>query len=279
MVSGLTEFWDLYKKNRLALLGAIVIAAMLLVAVLAPFISPYDPFEQSSKLLKPPSPRNILGTDALGRDVLSQIIWGMRLSLTFAFGVGGLSLLLGIILGAIPGYYGGMIDDLFSRFYEVFLMIPPMFIIILVVALFGNNMMLAMLIVGMTIWPSNARIIRAQVLTIKTREYVKSAIGAGASDFRIITRHVLPNGIYPVIVNSTMQMARAIITEASLSFLGLGDPNQPSLGQILTQAQLYLNYAWWLAVPAGLTISVLVFALTLVGDGINFALNPRMRER
>ena len=260
------------------MLGLIILVISTGLAALAPVISPYDPFVQSDLLFLPPSGRHLLGTDNLGRDLLSRIIWGTRVSLLFGAGVSGISLLMGIVLGAIPGYFGGHIDDLFSRFFEIYLMIPTLFLTILVVSIFGANIVFAMVIVGLTLWPSNARITRAQVLSLKSRGYVLAATGAGASHVRIMFRHILPNGIYPVIVNSTLQIRNAILTEASLSFLGLSDPNQVSWGQILNVAQSHIT-AWWLAVFPGIARMMLVLAFSFLGEGVNFVMTPRLRKR
>jgi len=249
------------------------------LAVFAPYISPYDPFFLSDDLYKPPSFSHPLGTDSFGRDVLSRIIWGSRVSLFFGGCAAAISLLIGIVLGAIPGYFGGILDDLFSRFFEIFLMIPRLVIIILVVAVFGSNIYYSVLVVGLTIWPTNAKLARVQVITIKNRGYIQSSISAGAGHFRVLFYHIIPNGIYPLIANSTIEMGSAILIETSLSFLGLGDLNYVSWGQILQKGQAAIFSAWWVIIFPGISIFLLVFAFSLVGDGINFALNPKLRER
>jgi len=206
------------------------------------------------------------------------MIYGTRVSLVFAVGVAGISLVVGVLIGAISGYFGGLVDDLLSRFLEIFLMIPQFVLIATVVTLFGNNIIYTMIVVGLTLWPSNAKIARAQVLSLKNRTFVRAAVASGASDGRVLFRHILPNGLYPVVANSTLQMAYAILFEAALSFLGLGDPNHPSWGQVLSAANLHKS-AWWMAAFSGLAILILVLGFNLVGDGINNALNPRLRMR
>lgn len=267
-----------FASERMAVLGVIIVLTMLVLAISAPLVAPYGPFQQSSDLLKPPSREHWLGTDNLGRDILSQLIWGARVSFLFGIVAAGVSLVLGVVLGSIPGYYGGIVDDAFSRFFEIFLMIPSLFLIILIVAMFGSNVFFMMVVAGATTWPSNAKITRAQVMSLKHRGYVLAARSAGASGLSILFRHIIPNGIYPVVANSTLQIAGAIILEASLSFLGLGDPNQISWGQVLKNGQSYITTGWWIAAFSGLSIFSLVFSFNLIGDGINYALNPRLRE-
>lgn len=279
VLKAIRDFFDIYRRNKVAMFGLFVLVVSAGLAILAPVVSPYDPFEQSNKLFLPPSTSHPLGTDNFGRDVLSRIIWGTRVSLLFGFGVAGISLVIGVVLGAIAGYFGGFVDDLLSRFFEIYLMIPTLFLIILVVSIFGTNIIFTMIIVGVTLWPSNARLTRAQVLSLRNRAFVLASTGAGAGHLRIIFTHILPNGMYPVIVNSTLQMASAILTEAGLSFLGLGDPNQASWGQILNVAQLHMKTAWWLAIFPGIAIMMLVLAFNLLGEGINFVMNPRLRRR
>jgi len=272
-------FFNVYEKNRGAMVGLAVLSSCFAVALLAPFISPYGPFEWAGGLFLPPSARYPFGTDNMGRDVLSGVIWGFRISLLFGLGVAGISLVIGVILGAIAGYFGGLVDDFLSRVFEIYMMIPAIFLIIMITAIFGADIFRTMIVVGLTVWPSNAKITRAQVLTLKSRAFVQASIGSGMSHLQIIYTHILPNGIQPVIVNSTLQMASAIITEAGLSFLGLGDPNQRSWGQMLYYAQLSVKTAWWMAVFPGIAIVVLVVAFNLVGEGISFAMNPKLQRR
>ena len=278
LLAAARDFWQQYSRQARAVLGLGIVLAAVVIALLAPVIAPYPYTEMSNDLLSPPTADHWMGTDHLGRDIFSRVVWGTRVSLLFALGVAALSLVVGGILGAVAGYYGGPVDAVLSRFFEVFLMIPRLFLIILIAALFGTNIGFAIFVVGITIWPSNARITRAQVLTLKERPFVRAARASGANDLRILFRHILPNGIYPVVANSTLQMASAILIEASLSFLGLGDPNQPSWGQMLQTAQSYLQTEWWLAFFPGLAIALLVFGFTLMGDGVNYALDPRFRQ-
>ena len=272
---GVRAFVARFLAQPLAVAGLILLGIVAAAAVLAPFLAPYDPFALN-KPLQQPGQAHLLGTDPLGRDVLSQIIWGGRVSLAFAFGAAALSLAVGVVMGAIPGYLGGIVDDIFSRFLETFLVIPRLFLIILIVALLGSNLLFVIAVMGLTMWPSNAKIMRAQVLSIKKRGYVQAAIAAGVSPLPIIFRHVIPNGLAPVIANSTLQMAYAVLTEAGLSFLGLGDPNQTSWGQILNAGQSYVRSVPWIVISPGLAIMTLLLGLHLVGDGVTRVLNPRL---
>jgi len=270
-----SEFRDLVMKLahfRLGLIGFIIIFVFGVMAIAAPVVAPYGENQQSYSILQSPSPLHWLGTDSLGRDTLSRIIFGSRVSMAFGFGVAIVSLLIGVVLGAVPGYFGGLLDDVFSRFFELVLMIPSFFLIVLAVALFGSNIQTVMLVVALTMWPSNARIVRAQVLTLKTRAYVQASLVAGASHPRILFRHILPNGVQPVLANSALQMANAILLEASLSFLGLGDPNHVSWGQIIFDSLQHFS-AWWLSM-AGVALITLTLGFNLAADGISYLLNP-----
>ncbi len=249
-----------------------------MIAMAAPLLAPHPPTMLQNATLQPPGAAFALGTDQVGRDILSNLIYGTRISLIFAIGVAGVSLVIGVALGALSGYFGGWIDDVISRVIEVFLMIPQFVLVIAVVALFGNNIAYTIVIVGLTIWPGTARIMRAQVLTLKRRAFVRAIEASGARPGRILFRHILPNGMQPVVANSTLQMGYAILFEASISFFGLGDPNVVSWGSMLFLANLHKS-AWWMALFPGICIVVLVLAFNLMGDGLNAALNPRLRRR
>lgn len=272
---GVRAFVERFLAQPFAVAGSILLGIVAATAIFAPLIAPYDPFGLYPPL-RQPGQGHWLGTDPLGRDVLSMIIWGGRVSLAFAFGAAALSLAVGVVMGAVPGYVGGIVDDIFSRFLETFLVIPRLFLIILIVALLGSNIVFVIAVMGLTMWPSNAKIMRAQVLSIKKRGYVQAAIAAGVSPLPIIFRHVVPNGLAPVIANSTLQMAYAVLTEAGLSFLGLGDPNQVSWGQILNAGQSYVRSAPWIVISPGLAIMTLLLGLHFVGDGVTRVLNPRL---
>ena len=267
-----------FKKSRMGLIGLIIVLGWGIIALSAPILSPKGPYLQSDDYLLTPSHEHLSGTDHLGRDVFDRTIWGSRISFIFAFGVAGLSVIIGVVLGAIPGYYGGRVDDVISRSFEAFLVIPRILLLILVAAMFGSNIFLMMMFVGMVIWPTNAKITRSQVLSIKNRVYVKAARASGVGAFGLLTGHILPNGLYPVIANSALEMGLAILLEASLSFLGLGDPNLPSWGQIIFGGRLYLT-SWWVSILPGIAITSLVLGFNFLGDGLNYILNPRFQTR
>lgn len=249
-----------------------------LIGLFAPFLAPYDPFAIHIPL-QAPSGQHLLGTDSLGHDVASIMVWGAQVSVMFALGAAAVSMIVGVIVGAVPTYYGGWIDDAASRLVELILMLPQLFLIILVVALLGQNLFFVVLIVGLTIWPSNARLMRAQVLTLKTMKYVDAAKLSRRPGLWILFRHIVPNGIGPVIANATLQMAAAVLTEAGLSFLGLGDPNRASWGQVLNDAQQYMIIAPWLAIVPGLALFILLLSLHVIGDNVGRILDPRSETR
>jgi peptide/nickel transport system permease protein len=271
-----TGGWPSLLAEADAKLGLVIIAAACLLAAVGPMLVPYDPFDISHRPMLPPSWDHPMGTDPLGRDVMSQLIVGTRVSLLFGAGAAGLALLVGIGVGALAGYVGGLIDEVLSRIVEIFLMIPTLFLLILVVAIFGTSLLFTAVIVGLTIWPSNARIMRAQVLSVKTRAYVTAVRGMGAPHGRVLLVHVIPNCLLPVLANSTLQVAFAILTEASLSFVGLGDPNVMSWGQMLQKGQVHIASAPWLITLPGLAIAALLTGFHLIGDSLNRVLNPRL---
>jgi peptide/nickel transport system permease protein len=259
----------------MGVVGLLIIIGFTLTAFTSQLIAPYPPQALSFTPFLPPGPQHILGTDSLGRDVYSRLIWGTRVSLLFGVVVAGLSLVAGVVLGALAGYYGGTMDDLLSRIFELVLMIPSIFLIILVVAMYGSNVINAMLIVAFTQWPWNARLTRAQVLALKSRTYVHAAVVSGVGHLRILFLHILPNGVQPVIVNAAGQMAYAVIVEASLSFLGLGDPNQISWGQMLRLAQSAPLREPWTVFSAGAALFLLILGFNFFAIGVNYAMNPR----
>ena len=264
-----------FTHNTVSLLALTVVLVFLMAGLLAPFLGLPGPTDQIFDLYAGPSIQHPFGTDNLGRDVFSEVVWGTRVSLTFGVVVALISAILGTLIGAASGYFGGLIDDIASRLFEIILAVPGLFVIILIVTLFGSNLLTTMTVVGAWVWPSNARIMRAQVLSGKQRDYVTAATILGASDTRILFRHVIPNSLPPLIANSTLQIGFAIALEAGLSFIGLGDANVISWGQMLNQAQSRYATAWWMAVFPGVAISILVLGFNLVGDAITRVLNPQ----
>ena len=265
----------MFLKDPQSIIGLCILTVMLVLAIFAPVICPGNPIFSVGVPLQAPGQDFLLGTDYLGRDVWAMLVWGSRVSIIFAFGASVLSLLVGIVLGALSGYIGGWLDDLMCRVFELFYIIPRTFLVILMVAFFGSSISLMVIIVGLTIWPSNAKIMRAQVLTLKRRGYVQAADVAGGTKLSIPFLHIVPNGMGPVLSNSVLQMAQAVLTEASLSFLGLGDPNQASWGLILNAGQRNISTAPWLVIAPGIALALLLLAFNLIGTALHRTLNVK----
>lgn len=278
-ISDIQEFWSIYKKSRPAVAGLGILFTLVLMAISTYFL-PYNPFGIYPKsVLFPPSRAHPFGTDDLGRDILMLVMFGARISLIVGFTSVFISTTIGILVGAISGYYGGKIDDILMRLTDTLLIIPNFFLILIVIAFFGSSLRYIIAIIGLTTWPGTARLLRSEFLALKEQEFVEAAKIVGASDLGIIFRHIMPNAIHPVIVNASLQVGSAILIEAGLSFLGLGDPSLVSWGRMLNIAQMYIRTAWWMAAFPGMAIFITVMAFNLVGDGLNDALNPRLRER
>jgi peptide/nickel transport system permease protein len=260
------------------LLSALIVGLAACVAVAAPWLPLADPDAMEAIPYLPPGGSHPLGTDNYGRDVLARLVWGARLALLVALVSSAVASLLGIVLGSISGYFGGLIDTLLSRSFDVFLLIPSFFLVLLIVALFGSRIEFTMAAIALTTWPRSARIMRAQVLSLKTRVYAQAARTAGASHGRTLIRHIVPNGLAPIITDATILMGLAVLTEAGLSFLGLGDQNSVSWGRMIFEGQRQLRIAPWMSIFPGLSLLLLVAAFNLLGDGLNEALNPQLRR-
>ncbi len=231
------------------------------------------------EVLSPPSAAHLLGTDTLGRDVLSRVIYGARISLLVGFVAVGLATLIGVLVGALAGYYGGVVDAVLMRLVDLMLCFPTLFLILAVIAVLGPSIWNIMVVIGVTGWMGVARLVRAEFLSLREREFVVAARALGASDARLIWRHLLPNALTPVMVSATLGVAGAILTESALSFLGLGvQAPTPSWGNILTMGKDNLEIAWWLSVFPGLAILVTVMSYNLLGEGIREAIDPRLRD-
>jgi peptide/nickel transport system permease protein len=268
-----------YAKNRVAVGALAVFALITLAAVLAPHVAPYDPDAIHLGLrLRPPSPAHPLGTDSYGRDVLSRVIYGARVSLEVGFVAGAISLGVGTALGATAAYFGGVVDLWVTRGVDVFMSLPALFLILVIVALFGASVLHTMVVIGLVAWPPTARIVRSEVLSLRRRDFAEAARAQGAGSLRIILRHMLPSALPSVIVQGTLFVAQAILLESGLSYLGLGvQPPTPSWGNMLVDGRLYLAEAWWIATFPGLAIFVTVFSLNFIGDGLRDAMSPRRR--
>jgi peptide/nickel transport system permease protein len=278
--STLEQFWRRFRKNRSALAGGLIVLSVFLVAVLAPVLSPYDPaYIDVDRILVGPTHAHPLGTDDLGRDVLSRMIWGSRISLLVGFVAVGILIGIGTLIGAVAGYYGGWPDDILMQLVDIMLSVPTFFLILAVIAFVGPNIWNVMIIIGATSWMGVARFVRGQFLALKEVDYVTAARALGANDRRIIFLHILPNAMSPVYVSAVLGVAGAILVESSLSFLGLGvQPPMPSWGNIITSGKDMIDIAWWLTLFPGLAILITVLGYNLLGEGLQDALNPRLKD-
>ena len=258
------------KNNPYLITGILIIGVLGFIAVFAPLFSHYDPsLIDSKELLMPPSAEHWLGTDSLGRDLASRLIYGGRISLSIGFIAMGIAVLLGLILGACAGFYGKLIDTLIMRFVDIMLCFPTFFLILTVAAVLEPSIFNIMVIIGLTSWMGTARLIRGEILSLKEREFIQAETALGASDGRIIIRHLIPNAIGPVLVNATMGIAGAILLESGLSFLGLGvQPPIASWGNILIEAKSTLGIAWWITLFPGLAILITILGFNFIAEGL-----------
>jgi peptide/nickel transport system permease protein len=276
-ISHRTLVWRSLRRNKLALVGMALIIALYATSFGAPLLTPYDPIKMDPRnRLSPPSIEHVLGTDSFGRDMLTRILYGGRVSLLVGVAAVAILTTIGVFLGAIAGYYGGTVDSIIMRFVDVMLSIPDFFLLLTVVALFGPSLRNTMLVIGLTSWMGTARLVRAQFLAERNQDYVTSARSIGVSHTRIILRHVLPNSVAVIIVYATLWIAWSVILEASLSYLGLGaQPPTPSWGNMLREGRRYMRDAWWVTAFPGLFIFITAMSFNLMGDGLRDALDPR----
>lgn len=267
-------------KNKLAVIGGMLVLLVFILSIFAPLVAPYNPSTIDIKnILVGPSAAHLLGTDDLGRDVLSRMLWGGRISLQVGFVAVGIATLIGVLLGSLAGYYGGWIDGIIMRSVDIMLSIPTIFLVLAVIAILEPNILNIMIVIGLTSWMEPARLVRAEFISLKEREFVIAARAMGAQDSRIIMRHVLPNGLSPILVSATMGVGGAILIESALSFLGLGvQPPTPSWGSLLSSGKDNIEIAWWLSAFPGLAVLITVLGYNLLGEGIRDALDPRQQE-
>ena len=267
-------------SNPLALSGFIIISCILLLALFAPLIAPYEPDAINVQaILLSPSSNHWMGTDALGRDVFTRMLYGARISLLVGLVAVGIATVIGIVLGAIAGYYRGWVDVVIMRTVDVMLSIPTFFLILAVIAFLTPSIWNIMIIIGLTSWMGVTRLVRAEFLSLRNREFVMASETLGASDNRLIFRHLLPNSMTPVIVSSVLGVASAVLIESGLSFLGLGvQAPQASWGNILTDGKEYIQFAWWLSLFPGLAILVTVLGYNLLGAGLRDVYDPRSSQ-
>ena len=267
-----------FLANRAAVIGVGLATTLILLSLLAPLLTPYEPLRQAGPPLTPPGPGHPMGTDDLRRDVFAQVLYGERVSLAIGFSAAIIALAIGSVLGSIAGFFGGVVDDVVMRVVELFQVIPRVFLAILLVALFGAQVTVTAIAIGVLSWPGAARVLRAEFLARREAEYVMAARVLGAGPFHLIVREILPNAISSMIVITSLNVGSAILLEAGLAFLGLSDANVPSLGRMLLQSIQFLQVAWWMSLFPGVVLALLVLAMNLIGDGLSDVLNPRLHE-
>lgn len=271
------NFLKRFARNKLALASGLLVLLLFFISAFASVLASHDPNRPDPRnRLKPPSQEHILGTDSLGRDVFSRLVWGGRVSLKVGFVAVGIATAIGLLLGSLAGYYGGWVDSLVMRFCDLMLCFPSMFLILAVIAILDPSVWNVMIVIGLTGWMGVARLIRAEFIILKNRDFTLAARALGASDCRIILRHLLPNAMAPVLVAATLGVAGAILTESALSFLGLGvQPPVSTWGSMLADGKDHISRAWWLTLYPGLAILVTVLSYNLIGEGLRDALDPR----
>ena len=276
------EVWRRLKRNKMAVLGLVILIILVLLAVFANVIANYDNVvikQNLSQRLQAPSAAHWLGTDEFGRDIFARLVHGTRVSLQVGIIAVGISIVIGGILGAIAGYYGGKLDNIIMRIMDISLAVPSILLAIAIVSALGPSILNLMLAISISSVPSYARIVRASVLSIRDQEFIEAAKAIGASNTRIIFRHIIPNSLAPVIVQATLGVASAILSTAGLSFIGLGiQPPAPEWGSMLSGGRQYLRYAWWVTTFPGVAIMITILSLNLLGDGLRDALDPRLKQ-
>ncbi len=283
-----SEWLTLFRRlarRRTALFGLVVVALVFAASLGAPWLSPWDPIEQDiSNRLKPPGSHgpsgrvHVLGTDHLGRDLLARVILGARPALMVGFAAVAISGIIGMVVGLVSGYFGGRVDDVFMRLADIQLAFPFILLAIAVIGVLGPSLPVIIVVIGVSSWVVYARVVRGAVLSLREREFVQAALALGSRDGRILLRHILPNAFTPWLVVATLDMARVIVIESALSFLGLGvQPPTPTWGGMLADGRVYISTAWWLATFPGLAILVTVLGINLFGDGLRDTLDPRLK--
>nr|WP_238701379.1 ABC transporter permease [Mariprofundus erugo] len=278
--SGTAAILHILKNHPLVVIGGSIVMTVAVLAILAPWIAPYDPTEiDVSVILMPPSWQHWCGTDTLGRDVFSRMLFGARVSLAVGFVAVGISLLIGLLLGAISGYAGGRTDSIIMRITDMVLCFPTFFLILAVIAFLEPSIWNIMIVIGLTSWMGIARLVRAEFLSLRQREYILAARSLGISPLRIMWRYMLPNALGPILVSAVLGIAGAVLVESGLSFLGLGvQPPDPSWGNILTDGKDNIQIAWWLSMFPGLAILITVLGYNLLGEGLRDYFDPRLNR-
>ena len=278
--SPLSEAWEMFRRNHAAVAALVVLGLIVIGAIIGPFLYPIDPFEMVWAPFSPPGAEGfLLGTDYLGRDLMAMIINGARVSLIIGLAAAVVSIFIGVTIGALAGFYRGILEEILMRITEFFQVLPTLLFSMVIVALFGASLPMITLAIGIVSWTAVARITRAEFLRIRELEYVMASRASGVQNMKLMFRVILPNALPPIIVQSALMVGSAILFEAGLSFLGLTDPNVVSWGQIIGSNRQYILDASYTVTIPGLAIFVTVLAISLVGDGLNDALNPKLRSR
>ena len=271
--------WRNFYSNWVSVLGLIILLLLTVTALIGPVIAPFDPEDlEIGRRATAPNSMYWVGTDELGRDVFSRAVTATRVSLLVGIIAAGVSTLVGILVGSLAGFFGGWLDHILMRITEAFQVVPQFFLAVVLVALFGASVLNIIVAIALLTWPIIARLTRSEFLSLKTRQYVDAAYLGGASNTRLIFGEILPNAMGPIIVSATLLVGRAMLTEAGLSFLGLGDPSRISLGVMLYQSRPFVQFAWWAALFPGMMIFLAVLSTNLIGDGLNDVINPHLNE-
>ena len=286
-MKGAQSFASIYRRSRSGLLGLALLLLFVFTAIFAPILAPYDPYKRVDRPILAPSQKYVLGTNDIGQDIFSEMIYGTRVSLTIGFAAGFFTVIIGTLIGVVSGFLGGAVDEVLMRFTDVVMILPSIPLMILLMALFGKqSFMIMILMLSIMGWTGTARLVRSSTLSIKERIYVEAAKAIGAGDRHIITQHILPNVSPLIMATMIYAVAGAMMSEAGLAFLGLGDPSHKSWGMILHYAQTsggwYANMgypAWWWIIPPGLCIALTVASLVLIGQAMEEIINPRLRRR
>lgn len=286
-MKGAQSFASIYRRSKSGLLGLTILLFFIFTAIFAPILAPYDPYKRVDRPLIAPSQKYVLGTNDIGQDIFSEMIYGTRVSLTIGFAAAFFTVIIGTLIGVVSGFLGGVVDEVLMRFTDVVMILPSIPLMILLMALFGKQSFLIMiLILSVMGWTGTARLVRSSTLSIKERIYVEAAKAIGAGDRHIITKHILPNVSPLIMATMIYQVAGAMMSEAGLAFLGLGDPSHKSWGMILHYAETsggwYANMgypAWWWIIPPGLCVALTVASLVLIGQAMEEIINPRLRRR
>jgi peptide/nickel transport system permease protein len=271
--------WRNYFKNWVSVLGLVILLLLTITALIGPVLAPFDPEDlEIGRRATAPNATYWVGTDELGRDVFSRAVTAIRVSLLVGIIAATVSTIVGILVGSLSGFFGGWLDHILMRITEIFQVVPQFFLAVVLVALFGASVLNIIVAIALLTWPIIARLTRSEFLSLKTRQYVDAAHLSGASNTRLIFGEILPNAMGPVIVSATLLVGRAMLTEAGLSFLGLGDPSRISLGVMLYQSRPFVQFAWWAALFPGMMIFLAVLSTNLIGDGLNDVINPHLNE-